>query len=253
MSERTEYTPAHSADRPRHDRPGGSQAFYNGLFGWESQDLPVGDGVYYSMQQLRGKNVAAIAPQPEQQRDAGAPPSWNSYVTVENATPPSAREGARRRRARPAFDVDERRRMAVLQDPQGAYFMVWEPRETIGAGIVTEPARSSGTSSTRRTSTPPRRSTAGSSGGPVRLSDIPSRTSRCGWATGQRGITRLTARSHPYWLVYFGTTDIDASIAKVESSAARSCSPRSTSASPGSRVTDPQGAAFALYDGQLDD
>ena len=37
------------------------------------------------MKQLDGRSVAAIATQPEQQRDAGVPPMWNSYVSVENA------------------------------------------------------------------------------------------------------------------------------------------------------------------------
>ena len=44
-----------------------------------------GEGAYYSMMELAGHQVAAISPQPQQQRDAGAPPVWNSYVTVESA------------------------------------------------------------------------------------------------------------------------------------------------------------------------
>jgi hypothetical protein len=34
---------------------------------------------------IDGKDVAAISPQPQQQRDAGAPPAWNSYIAVESA------------------------------------------------------------------------------------------------------------------------------------------------------------------------
>src|SRR6202012_5979117 len=39
----------------------------------------------------------------------------------------------------PAFDVMDAGRMAVLQDPQNAYFMVWEPGTNIGAGLVNAP------------------------------------------------------------------------------------------------------------------
>ena len=39
-----------------------AKAFYGGLFGWEAEDLPVGEGAFYSMQRLRGKDVAAISP-----------------------------------------------------------------------------------------------------------------------------------------------------------------------------------------------
>src|ERR1700722_15668188 len=55
----------------------GAKAFYGGLFGWEADDIPMGDdGAVYSMMMLGGKRAAAISPQPPQQ--AGAPPIWNS-------------------------------------------------------------------------------------------------------------------------------------------------------------------------------
>ena len=36
----------------------------------------------------------------------------------------------------PPFDVMDVGRMAVIQDPQGGFFMVWEPKLHIGASIV---------------------------------------------------------------------------------------------------------------------
>jgi uncharacterized protein len=62
-----------------------AKAFYADLLGWEYEDLPVGEDSYYTMVRVDGKNVAAIAPQPQAQRDAGAPARWNSYVTVHSA------------------------------------------------------------------------------------------------------------------------------------------------------------------------
>ena len=47
-----------------------SNAFYGALFGWEAEDMPVGDGVYYSIQCKDGKEVAAISPQQQAQREA---------------------------------------------------------------------------------------------------------------------------------------------------------------------------------------
>src|ERR1019366_4597228 len=87
-----------------------------------------------------GKNVAAIAPQPQQQRDAGVPPVWNSYVSVESADAAAERaEELGGTVHAPAFDVMEVGRMAVMQDPQGAYFMVWQPRQHFGAALVNAP------------------------------------------------------------------------------------------------------------------
>src|SRR3954453_8120809 len=107
----------------------GAKSFYAELFGWEADDMPAGDGIVYSMQRVRGKDVAAIAPQPPQQREAGVPPAWNNYVSVESAD--AATEGAAGRGAAahaPPFDVFEAGRMAVIQDPHGAFFMIWEPK-----------------------------------------------------------------------------------------------------------------------------
>jgi uncharacterized protein len=75
MGERTEYTPGTFcwADLTTTDQDA-AKTFYGGLFGWEAEDMPVGDGVYYSMQRVEGKDVAAISPQQQQQREAGVPP-----------------------------------------------------------------------------------------------------------------------------------------------------------------------------------
>ena len=85
MGERTKYTPGTFSwtDLNTTD-PEGAKAFYSGLFGWETEDLPVGDGQTYTMAKIGGKNVAAISGQ-QQQRDAGVPPAWNNYITVQSA------------------------------------------------------------------------------------------------------------------------------------------------------------------------
>jgi predicted enzyme related to lactoylglutathione lyase len=130
MSERTKYAPGTFswADVTTTD-PAAAKAFYSALFGWEAEDIPVGDGVFYSMMRLEGHDVAAISPQPQPQREAGVPPVWNSYITVDSAD--AAADSATQLGATvhaPPFDVMEAGRMAVIQDPQGAFFMVWEPR-----------------------------------------------------------------------------------------------------------------------------
>ena len=65
------------------------------------------------------------------------PPLWNSYVTVDSAD--AAADRAQKLGATvhaPPFDVMDVGRMAVIQDPQGAFFMVWEPKHHIGASVV---------------------------------------------------------------------------------------------------------------------
>ena len=141
MGERTKYTEGTFSwtDLATTDQDA-AKRFYVGLFGWEVTDNPVGDGVVYSTMSIDGKPVAAISPQPQQQREAGAPPMWNSYITVESAD--DALERARQLGATvhaPAFDVMDVGRMGVVQDPQGAYFLVWQPKSHIGAALVNAP------------------------------------------------------------------------------------------------------------------
>ena len=142
MGERTEYAPGTFCwvELTTTDQDA-AKAFYGELLGWAAEDRPVGEGGYvYSMMQVGGKNVGAIALQPEQQREAGVPPLWNSYVSVEDADATAARAGELGATVHaPPFDVMDVGRMAVIQDPQGAFFEIWQPREHFGASLVNAP------------------------------------------------------------------------------------------------------------------
>jgi uncharacterized protein len=110
---------------------------YTDLFGWDvtKEDLP--DGSVYVMFRLKGKDVAAASLLREDQ--PGIPPHWNVYVTVENAEQTAKQaESAGGSIVAPAFDVLEYGRMAVIADPTGAAFSVWEPKTNIGAQVLGE-------------------------------------------------------------------------------------------------------------------
>jgi uncharacterized protein len=137
MGERTSYTPGtFSWVDLQTDDPEGAKAFYSTLFGWQYDDVPVGDGIGYSMAQLDGHSVAALGPL----QGEGVPPHWNCYVTVDDADASAARasELGATLLAEP-FDVFDAGRMAAFQDHQGAVLSVWQPKESIGAGLVNEP------------------------------------------------------------------------------------------------------------------
>jgi predicted enzyme related to lactoylglutathione lyase len=117
--------------------PEASLAFYSGLFGWDFEDvMPEGSPVKYFIGRIRGGDVAAVGSTPE-----GAPPMamWNTYVWVDGAddTAMKARDAGGRVVMEP-FDILDSGRMAVLSDPEGAVFCVWQPKNHKGAGIVNE-------------------------------------------------------------------------------------------------------------------
>src|SRR3954469_5198078 len=259
MGERTQYTPGTFswADVTTTDQAAAKE-FYSGLFGWEAEDMPVGDGIAYSMMKLGGRNVAAISPQPEQQREAGVPPMWNSYVTVESADDAAAKAGELGATVNaPPFDVMDAGRMAVIQDPQGALFMVWEPRENIGAGLVNGP----GALSWNELASPDVDGSARFYGGlfgwtSKEYEDMPVRYMVV--SVGERangGIREMgNDPSPPHWLVYFGVEDIAAGLARgSELGGAVMAGPIDIGIATIGIVQDPQGAMFALYDGDFDD
>jgi uncharacterized protein len=258
MGERTKYTPGTFSwtDLSTTDQDGAKQ-FYSGLFGWTAIDNPVGDGVVYSMMQIDGKDVAAISPQPQQQRDMGVPPLWNSYVTVESAD--AAADRAQKLGATvhaPAFDVMDVGRMAVIQDPQGAFFMVWEPKSHIGASLV----NARGALSWNELASPDMEASAGFYRELFGWQIEPIDGAAMSYLViqnqghGNGGIRPAQGQEPSYWLVYLGADDINADTSKAgELGATTLVEPTDIGMGHISVLQDPQGAVFALYAGQFDE
>jgi predicted enzyme related to lactoylglutathione lyase len=116
--------------------PKAALAFYGGLFGWEFEDaMPEGSDGSYFIGRLRGGDVAAIGSAP-----AGGPPAaWNTYIWVASADDAAARaKAAGGAVVSEPFDVMDAGRMAVLADPEGAAFCVWQANNHKGAQVVNE-------------------------------------------------------------------------------------------------------------------
>ncbi|MGN6867849.1 MAG: VOC family protein [Solirubrobacteraceae bacterium] len=257
MGERTKYSPGTFSwtDLTTSDQPAAKQ-FYSQLFGWDAIDNPIGDDMVYSMMQMGGKDVAAISPQMQAQREAGVPPTWNSYVTVESAD--AAADRAQKLGATvlsPAFDVFDVGRMAIIQDPQGAVLEVWEPKQHIGASLVNVPGALTWN---ELASTDP----DASAGFYRELFDwkvepfegiegyLGIQTSD-GRSNG--GIRAATENEPSYWLVYFGAEDAEAGAAKASELGATTLVQMDIGVGKIAALQDPQGAVFALYAGHLDD
>ena len=110
--------------------------FYGAVFGWDFDVGPEEFGRYTTCL-LRGRRVAAIAV-------AGTQPSptvfWNVYLATDDcdATAERARDG-RRHPADGADGRDGPGRMALVRDPVGAQFGLWQGRAHTGAQVVNEP------------------------------------------------------------------------------------------------------------------
>ena len=130
-----------------------AKAFYGELLGWESSDNLAGhdaDGnpIYYTMFHPAGdedRPVAAMMKLSEDMAEQGMPPTWSSYVSVEDieAAVEAAKEAGGQVVMGPMdvkpVDSPTVGRMAALMDPAGAYINAWEPHDHIGASVMYEP------------------------------------------------------------------------------------------------------------------
>ena len=115
----------------------GAEKFYGELFGWAADRQPAGEGMVYSMQSIGGKSVAGIYDQPQDQRDAGIPPNWLTYITVDDIEATAAKvAGAGGAVAAPPFDVMDAGRMSVISDPYGGVVALWQPGQAIGSELT---------------------------------------------------------------------------------------------------------------------
>jgi len=123
--------------------PDAALDFYGALFGWEFAgpgEIPSDPPGRYHVARLRGKDVAGVGSQPANGA-APAHPVWTTHVAVDSAdiAADRARETGGSVLAEP-FDAPPAGRMAVLSDPAGAAFSVWEAGVRKGAELVNEPA-----------------------------------------------------------------------------------------------------------------
>ena len=258
MSEVSSHTPGTFSwvELATTDQKAGA-AFYRALFGWDLNDAPIGNDEVYSMFQMRGKDVAAAYTMRPEERQSGAPPHWNLYVTVPNVDESTKKaQGLGATVFAPPFDVMEHGRMAVLQDPTGAVFQLWQPKSHIGVRILNEPGALCWSELTTRD--------------PKKAEDF--YTKLFGWTpkhsapsavmdytefsvSGQPSIgmmkmpANMPAGVPSYWMPYFEVADCDASTAKGKSLGGRvMVGPQDI---PGTGrftiLTDPQGAMFAIY------
>ncbi len=142
MSNRDHYPPGVPCwvDTAQPDLPAALE-FYGALLGWQFAGpgpMPGDPPGEYHVARIRGRDVAGISSLPN-----GAPaiPAWTTHVAVQsaNATVHRARAAGATVVVEP-FDAHPAGRMAVLSDPAGAVFCVWEARDRQGAQVLNEPS-----------------------------------------------------------------------------------------------------------------
>jgi uncharacterized protein len=235
--------------------PGASARFYAKLFGWTAKEDAPGSEGPYTMFRNGGKEFGGMVP-----IDKGRPiPShWLGYVAVADIDAAAARAAVLGGRVvHPPTEIPNVGRFAVIVDPQGAAFSLYQGRDTDSAEDWKVP------------------SGPGMVAWNELLSPDPPSAARfykeiCGWSTREMdmgpmgtywiftygdkdcaGMLKMPpeAQGPPAWVCYFQATDVDASTALAQELGGRvHVAPRDI---PGigrfSVTADCTGAIFAIF------
>ena len=234
----------------------GALTFYSAIFGWADDPQPMTDTWTYHMQRLNGLEAAAIYKMSEEEAAQGIPPHWTTYFTADDVD--AAAEKAPQLGGSVLFgpmDVFEFGRMVMLQDPQGATFAVWQPKQHIGCRIKHDP----GAMTWNDLMTSDRNAAIGFYNGLLGIEssqgtgDMEYIMIKVG-DTEVGGVMEITPDMGPVppcWTVYFAVVNVDETVAKVQSLGGGVVVP-ATDIPDGARfaaLTDPQGAYFSIYQG----
>lgn len=235
-----------SADAPA------SRDFYAKLFGWKVEVAPDPQYGGYALAKIGDKDVAGIGPT----QSAEMPTAWNVYIGSDDAAATAAKvEAAGGKVVAPPFDVGDQGRMAVFQDPSGAFISVWEPKDMSGAQLLGAPNTFGWAELNSRgiqKALPFYKQVFGweEKTSPMGEGNPPYTEFQLGGqsiAGGMEMQPMVPAEVPSHWMVYFSVPDVDASCKQATAAGAGElAAPQDF---PGGRfaiVRDPQGAAFGL-------
>lgn len=231
-----------------------AKKFYTELFGWDFTDNPMGPGEVYTMLKLGGKDVGGLFQLPEELTSKGVPPNWLSYVSVANADESAAKaKSLGATLMKEPFDVFTIGRMAVVQDPTGAVFALWQAGTHLGAGAVNVPNSLCWNELATKDAAKAGEFYAGLFGWGKNVQQMGPMT-YTSFMNGDRPAGGMyepgpeMGEIPPHWAVYFAVADADAMAARATELGATVCVPPMDIPGVGrmAAIKDPQGAAFAV-------
>lgn len=110
-----------------------AKSFYCDLFNWRADDEDIGGGMYYTKMYCNDTVVAAMFQRMPEQEEQGVMTNWLTYIAVDNVDDTLAvAEPLGATVIAGPHNVMDAGRMAVLQEPNGAVFAIWQANQHAG-------------------------------------------------------------------------------------------------------------------------
>lgn len=228
-----------------------SREFYSKLFGWQVEVNPDPQYGGYGLAKIDGSDAAGIGPK----MDPNAPTAWNLYIGSDDLDALARRVSDNGGTVVMApLDVGDQGRMAVFQDPSGAFISSWEG--TRMGGFQTDAPGSFGWAELNARGVDRvlpfytavfgwsvKSSPMGEGQPPYNEFQIGGQSVAGAWEMNPT----VPAEVPSYWQIYFAVDDVDAAFRKaLDLGAEEMVAPQDY---PGGRfaiLSDPQGASIAL-------
>ncbi|MGX9460699.1 VOC family protein [Shewanella sp. A14] len=233
-----------------HDWAAG-KAFYQALFGWGADDMPMPEG-HYTMLQIDGDDIAAIYPMPSEME--ALPTHWTIYFAVDDvdAASQAVTQAGGEIIAGP-HSVGDAGRMALCTDPEGCRFALWQGQDHIGIKRAQEPNTLCWVELACRDTAAAKQFYNRVLGYQTKVNDVAD-FEYIEWYVGEQAIGGLMAMTAEWgdtpahWMNYFAVDDCDVSVAKALTLGATVCVPATDIPSVGcfSVLNDPQGGVFSI-------
>jgi len=102
---------------------GKAKEFYGSLFNWKLEDVPMGDGMTYTMIGVGEGTGGGMMKHPM----PGAPSAWLAYVAVDDiAASTSKAKALGAQIVRDVTPIPGHGQFSIIVDPTGAYIALWQ-------------------------------------------------------------------------------------------------------------------------------
>jgi uncharacterized protein len=232
-----------------------AKTFYSDLFGWTSEDMPMGSDMTYTIFRSGGNDVAGAYDLMKEQLQAHVPPHWMLYVKADNADASASKAvGLGAQQIVPPTDIPNVGRFAVIQDPTGAAISIFQPGQHRGFTNFGEV----GVACWADLNTPSPEKAAKFFGdwlgwtfdlGKDGYRHIVNGTGHENMIGGVPPQMHAPPGTPAHWLTYFHVSDCNATAARAAQLGARTLMPADLMPDVGTIavLADAQGAVFALY------
>ncbi|MCZ2836110.1 VOC family protein [Modestobacter sp. VKM Ac-2985] len=226
--------------------PDAARAFYTAVLDWTYRDpSPGSDGHRMCLED--GQEVAGLGPL----QDPAGPSRWTTYFATDDADATAARVAAAGGRVlAPPRQAGPAGRMAIVTDPQGSPFGLWQAGATIGVELFNEPGALVWNEAAVDDPAAAQEFYTAVFG--FAWEEVPDAGGYCTFATGDGplgGLSGVVEGLPRGWSTCFAVADTDAAVGAVESGGGKVLMPAEDT--PFGRfavVTDPWGAVFSVME-----